>query len=93
MTRIYHIGGWGCLSVRDVDGLPVGEIFIIGIRNCHRTVGGANSACRAFFLVYVAGLLAHLHREAPNITRNLLQGGIGDDLDVGVSGRLDEPGG
>lgn len=90
--RIHHIGGWGCLSIGDVDGLPVGEIFIIGVRNCHRTVGGANPACRAFFLVHVAGLFAHLHPEVANITGNLLQGGIGDDFDVGVSGRLNEPG-
>lgn len=90
--RIYHIGGWGCLGIGDVDSLPVGEIFIIGVWNRHRTVGGANPACRAFFLVHVAGLSANLHPEVPNITRNLLQGGIGDDLDVGMSGRLNEPG-
>jgi len=92
MMRIYHIGGWDCLGIGDVDGLPVGEIFIIGVWNGHRTVGGANPACRAFFFVYVTGLSAHLHREVANITRNLLQVGIGDDFDVGMSGRLNEPG-
>ena len=76
MVGIYHIGGWGCLSIGDMDGFPVGEILIIGIRNCNRTVGGANPACGAFFLVHVPGLLAHLNREVPNIARNLLQGGF-----------------
>lgn len=76
-----------------MDSLPLGEIFIIRIWNGNRTVGSANTACRAFCFIYVAGLFAHLHSEVPGTAGNLLQGRVGDDFDVGVSGRLNEPGG
>jgi hypothetical protein len=92
VLRVYGVGGRGCLSIRNVDGLPMGEIFIIGIWNWNGTIGSANPACRAFFFIHVAGLFAHPHTEVPGISRNLLHGGIGDDFDVGVSGRLNEPG-
>jgi hypothetical protein len=93
VLRIYGVGGRGCLSIRNVDGLPVGEIFIIGVWNWNRTIGSANPACRAFLFIHVARLFAYHHLEVPGISRNLLHRGIGDDFDVGMSGRLNESGG
>jgi hypothetical protein len=75
-----------------MNGLPLGEIFIIRIWNRNRTVGSADTACRAFCFVHVPGLFSHFHSEVSGIPGNLLQSSVGDDFDVGVSGRLNEPG-
>jgi len=71
----------------------IGQVLIIGIGNEDRAIGAANPARRAFCLIYVTGLLQDFHREVARGSRNLLQGGIGDDFDVGMSVRLNEPGG
>jgi len=93
VMRIDGVSGRGCLSIRNVDGLPVGEIFIIGVWNRNRTIGSANPACRAFFFIHVARPFSYHHSEVPGISRNLLHRGIGHDFDVGMSGRLNESGG
>ena len=93
MTRINHIGRRGGLCVRDVDRFAISQVFVIGIEDRNRAIGSANPARRAFCFIYETGLLLHFHREASRGSRDFLQGGIADDFDVGVSGRLNEPGG
>ena len=93
VLRIHHIGGRGCLRIGYVDGLSAGQVFIITIWDRNGAVRCANPAGGALSFIHVARLLAHHHREVPGISRNLLHRGIGDDFDVGMSGRLNESGG
>ena len=71
----------------------IGQVLIIGIRDQYRAIAGASPAGCTFTLIYVTRLLQDFHREVARGSRNLLQGGIGDDFDVGMSVRLNEPGG
>ena len=45
----------------------MGQIFVIGIGNRHRAIGGAYPASCAFCFIYKAGTLEHLHRKVAGI--------------------------
>ena len=75
-----------------MDRPTIGKVLIIGVRAENRAISCADSARCAFCFVHVTRFFQKCHREVPGHSGDFSHRGIGDDFDVRMSGRLDEPG-
>ena len=81
------------LGIELVDDLARPESLVELVRQLHRTDRLAVPAGVALHRIHEGGVFQQGEPEIPRFPPGREHLGIGDDLDVGVSGRLNEPGG